>query len=101
MISLNSVLIMMTTKKYRRLTILALMAFLPIISFGQEMLVGTYNIRNKNQSDSINGEVWSKRCQVIGDLVNFMSPVIFGTQEVLHGQLKDMLNVLAEPDTRK
>lgn len=84
---------MMTTKKYRRLTIMALMAFLPIISFGQEMLVGTYNIRNKNQSDSINGEVWSKRCQVIGDLVNFMSPVIFGTQEVLHGQLKDMLNV--------
>ena len=85
---------MMTTNKYRRLTILALMAFLPIISFGQEMLVGTYNIRNKNQRDSINGEVWSKRCQVIGDLVNFMSPVIFGTQEVLHGQLKDLLNVL-------
>ena len=55
----------------------------------QEMLVGTYNIRNKNAHDSINGEVWSKRCQVICDQVNFMAPDIFGTQEVLYSQLCD------------
>ena len=55
----------------------------------QEMLVGTYNIRNKNRNDSINGEVWSKRCQVICDQVNFMAPDIFGTQEVLYSQLCD------------
>lgn len=56
----------------------------------QEMLVGTYNIRYKNANDSINGEVWTKRCQVICDQLNFMAPVIFGTQEVLYSQLCDM-----------
>ena len=56
----------------------------------QEMLVGSYNIRYKNKNDSINGEVWSKRCQVICDQLNFMSPDIFGTQEVLYSQLCDL-----------
>ena len=54
------------------------------------MLVGSYNIRYKNSGDSVNGNVWEKRCQVICDQVNFMAPEIFGTQEVLHGQLIDM-----------
>ena len=81
-----------TTKS--RMTILALLAFLPIFTFGQEMLVGTYNVRYKNKNDSINGELWSKRCQVICDQVNFMAPAIFGTQEVLHEQLIDLLNSL-------
>jgi endonuclease/exonuclease/phosphatase family metal-dependent hydrolase len=62
--------------------------------FAQEMLVGTYNIRNKNNGDSIRGEVWGKRCQVICDQVKFMAPAIFGTQEVLHGQLQDLLHGL-------
>ena len=60
----------------------------------QEMLVGSYNIRYKNANDSINGEVWTKRCQVICDQLNFMSPDIFGAQEVLYGQLQDMKQVL-------
>ena len=60
----------------------------------QQMLVGTYNIRYKNANDSINGEVWSKRCQVICDQVNFMAPEIFGTQEVLWPQLQDMKKAL-------
>ena len=60
----------------------------------QEMLVGTYNIRYKNTNDSLQGEVWSKRCQVICDQLNFMSPDIFGTQEVLWTQLQDMKNAL-------
>ena len=64
----------------------------------QEMLVGTYNIRYKNANDSINGEVWTKRCQVICDQVNFMSPEIFGTQEVLYPQLQDMKKALGGYD---
>lgn len=56
-----------------------------------QMLVGSYNIRYKNNGDSLNGNIWAKRCQVICDQVNFMSPDIFGAQEVLHGQLVDML----------
>ena len=60
----------------------------------QDMLVGSYNIRYKNTSDSLQGEVWSKRCQVICDQVNFMAPDIFGTQEVLYEQLCDMRKAL-------
>ena len=60
----------------------------------QQLLVGSYNIRYKNANDSINGNVWSKRCQVICDQVNFMAPDIFGAQEVLYGQLQDMKKAL-------
>ena len=64
----------------------------------QEMLVGTYNIRMKNDGDSLKGDCWGKRCQVICDQVNFMSPAIFGTQEVLHVQLQDLLHGLRNYD---
>ena len=60
----------------------------------QDLLVGSYNIRYKNANDSINGEVWTKRCQVICDQVNFMAPDIFGTQEVLYSQLCDFKKAL-------
>ena len=59
-----------------------------------QLLVGSYNIRYKNGGDSIAGNVWAKRCQVICDQVNFMSPDVFGAQEVLHGQLVEMLSRL-------
>ena len=57
----------------------------------QQMLVGSYNIRYKNAGDSINGNAWVQRCRVICDQVNFMSPDIFGAQEVLHEQLNDLI----------
>ena len=60
----------------------------------QQMLVGSYNIRYKNWNDSVQGEIWAKRCQVICDQVNFMTPDIFGTQEVLYEQLDDMQKAL-------
>ena len=60
----------------------------------QDMLVGSYNIRYKNWNDSVQGNQWPKRCQVICDQLNFMAPDIFGAQEVLYGQLQDMLNAL-------
>ena len=69
------------------LLLIALVSF----SLSAQLLVGSYNIRYKNGGDSVNGNVWEKRCQVICDQVNFMAPDIFGTQEVLHGQLIDML----------
>ena len=60
----------------------------------QQLLVGSYNIRYKNANDSLQGNVWTKRCQVICDQVNFMAPDIFGAQEVLYVQLQDMLKAL-------
>jgi endonuclease/exonuclease/phosphatase family metal-dependent hydrolase len=74
----------------RKLLFIALFSFLALSVSAQEMLVGSYNIRYKNRNDSLNGNVWTKRCQVICDQVNFMNPLIFGTQEVLYGQLQDM-----------
>jgi len=75
----------------KRITLLILLSFLAVTSISAQLLVGSYNIRYKNSGDSIKGNVWNKRCQVICDQVNFMSPDIFGAQEVLNGQLNDML----------
>ena len=78
----------------KRFSLFISLALLAALSLSAQMLVGSYNIRYKNSGDSVKGNVWEKRCQVICDQVNFMSPDIFGTQEVLHGQLLDMLGQL-------
>ena len=65
-----------------------------VSTLSAQMLVGSYNIRLNVSSDSVAGNGWHQRYQVICDQVNFMSPDIFGTQEVLHGQLMDMLEGL-------
>ena len=70
---------------------LVLLFTLSAMHLQAQMLVGSYNIRLKVSSDSVAGNVWAKRCQVICDQVNFMSPDIFGAQEVLHTQLIDLL----------
>ncbi len=76
----------------RLLFLFLLFVSMPLLA--QEMFVGTYNIRYKNWNDSVQGDQWSKRCQVICDQVNFIAPVAFGAQEVLYGQLCDMLKGL-------
>ena len=78
----------------KRCSLFISLALLAALSLSAQMLVGSYNIRYKNSGDSVKGNVWEKRCQVICDQVNFISPDIFGTQEVLHGQLLDMLDRL-------
>ena len=78
----------------KKLLLTALIIVASMQLFAQDMLVGTYNIRYKAWNDSVQGEVWSKRCQVICDQVNFMAPDIFGTQEVLLEQLNDMQSAL-------
>jgi len=78
----------------KKLLLIVTLLSLTAASLSAQMLVGSYNIRLKVKDDSVRGDVWSKRCQVICDQVNFMSPDIFGTQEVLHGQLVDMLKGL-------
>ncbi len=78
----------------KRIYLSLLLLLLSVLQMSSQMLVGSYNIRYKNGGDSISGNVWAKRCQVICDQVNFMSPDIFGAQEVLCGQLNDMLSRL-------
>ena len=60
----------------------------------QPLYVGSYNIRYQNNDDSNNGNGWTKRCPVVCDQLNFEHPDIFGTQEVLEPQLRDMLQRL-------
>ena len=74
-----------------RFYLTVILSLATVASLSAQMLVGSYNIRYKANSDSINGNVWQKRCQVLCDQVNFMAPDIFGAQEVLHVQLNDML----------
>ena len=73
-----------------------LFVLLAVASFAcaQSLFVGTYNIRNHNSGDDAAGNVWSTRCKVICDQVNFEDPDIFGTQEVLHEQLGDLTDAL-------
>ncbi len=77
-----------------RLLLFALFCAISLLGFSQEMFVGSYNIRYKNRNDSVQGNSWTKRCQVICDQVNFMNPTVFGAQEVLHQQLQDLLKGL-------
>ena len=78
----------------KKLLLSLLFAAFAVSQLSAQMLVGSYNIRLKVSSDSVNGNVWGKRCQVMCDQLNFMSPDIFGTQEVLHVQLLDMMDRL-------
>ena len=73
----------------------ALLALLiSIQAAAQTLYVGSYNIRYQNGEDAANGNGWQQRCPVICDQLNFEHPDVFGTQEVLEQQLKDMLQRL-------
>lgn len=71
-------------------TTLALMAF-AIVMTAQGLFVGTYNVRYANSDDAEEGNGWTRRCPVLCDMINFEEPDIFGTQEALIGQIKDMV----------
>lgn len=60
----------------------------------QKLNVGSYNIRYDNKDDSVKGNGWKQRCPVICELIQFHDFDIFGSQEVLDHQLKDMLSGL-------
>ena len=75
----------------KRVLLVAVLMVCAMSVCAQELYVGTYNIRYKNKDDSIKGNVWTKRCQVMCDQINFESPDVFGAQEVLVEQLRDML----------
>lgn len=74
----------------KRIFLAATAALFCLAVSAQSLYVGTYNIRNHNADDDRQGDVWAKRCQVICDQVNFESPDIFGTQEVLVEQLHNL-----------
>ncbi|MDR2144962.1 MAG: endonuclease/exonuclease/phosphatase family protein [Tannerella sp.] len=80
----------------KRLLITLLSVIFYCSGFAQELTVGTYNIRLYSRSDSLNGNAWEKRRQAVVDLIKFNDFDIFGSQEVVHNQLEDMLKGLPE-----
>lgn len=58
--------------------------------FAQNLIVGSYNMRNDNAGDVKRGNGWSQRCPVIADLVRFHDFDLVGTQECKANQLKDL-----------
>lgn len=64
----------------------------------QDLVVGSYNIRNSNSGDTKNGNGWVRRCPVICDQVEWVGFDVFGMQEVKHNQLEDMLAGLPDYD---
>lgn len=76
-----------------------LCALLPAVYMqAQYLTVGSYNIRNDNAGDARNGNGWQQRCPVIAQLLTFNDFDIWGSQEVLHNQLEDMLQAMPQYD---
>ena len=67
-----------------------------VASMGQQLYVGTYNIRYRNSGDEKKGNVWAKRAQVIADQIAFENPDVFGTQEMLEEQITDFERLLPD-----
>jgi endonuclease/exonuclease/phosphatase family metal-dependent hydrolase len=76
--------------------IISVALFAALFAFAQELTVATYNIRLYSRSDAENGNGWEKRRQSVIDLIRFNDFDIFGSQEVVHNQLEDMLKGLSE-----
>ena len=74
--------------------IFLLVLLLSLQTRAQALYVGSYNIRYQNNDDAKQGNGWQQRCPVVCDQLNFEHPDIFGAQEVLEPQLRDMLQWL-------
>lgn len=59
-----------------------------------EFNVATYNIRQKNSGDSINGNGWERRCPWVAKIIRFHDFNIFGTQEGFKDQLEELKSQL-------
>ena len=82
----------------KKLLILALFAAVTFCAAAQELTVATYNIRNANRGDAERGNGWERRGPWVCRLIEFHGFDIFGSQEVLDGQLHDMLAQLPDYD---
>ena len=74
--------------------IILLSTIFSVNAVAQPLYVGSYNIRYLNNDDTESGNSWTARCPVICDQLNFEHPDVFGVQEVLEPQLRDMLQRL-------
>jgi len=74
--------------------LLLLLLIIPATLFSQQMNIITYNIRYNNTGDGVNA--WPNRIEMVTGLLKFHDPDIFGMQEALIGQIKDVKNNLPD-----
>lgn len=79
---------MINFRKAVLLVLVNLLLGMPI--YAQHFNIATYNLRNANHEDSLNGDGWGQRCLVISSLIQFHEFDIFGTQEGFYHQLEDL-----------
>lgn len=60
-------------------------------AFGQSLNVASYNIRCENRTDDANGNGWKVRRPEVVKLIRTHDFDVFGAQEVVENQLKDLL----------
>lgn len=84
--------------KLKNLFFVALLLVFVGVAKAQTMNVATYNMRNDNRQDSINGNGWKQRYPVIAGLIRFYDFDIFGTQECLYHQVQDISKELPDYD---
>ena len=82
--------------KLRNFITACLFVVIPCILSAQDLYIGQYNIRNANAKDSAAGNGWERRCPVVCDILRAESFDIFGSQEVLHGQMEDLRAALPQ-----
>lgn len=56
--------------------------------------VGSYNVRYANENDALGGDSWKVRSEAMCDLINYERWDVFGAQEVLDHQLRDLADGL-------
>lgn len=65
-------------------------------ALASNLTVVSYNLRNENEWDAAAGNGWKQRCKYATDQLLFISPDVFGTQELKVGQVKDILQLMPE-----
>lgn len=85
-------------KKALGIVVLALLTLTVNAQQSIALKIGSYNIRYDNQGDRNNGDGWDKRYPVITSIIRWESPDVFGAQEVLVHQLRDMSSLLTDFD---
>lgn len=74
------------------LSLLSLCCGISVLAQSKTMRVATYNIRYDNPNDAPN--TWARRLPVMASQIQYHNFDIFGTQEVLVSQLKDLAAAL-------
>lgn len=81
----------------KKLSLSIFILFCTITLSAQNLNVASFNVRNdSNKEDAEQGNAWSQRYPYIAEMIKYNEFDIFGTQEVLHHQLNDLLKVLPD-----